>query len=116
MEGGGEERERVRERGERLTLIIRDILNTITDLRNVTEEEKEVALKALDAAVTWFESKQTEQFAVAKNVDPVLTSEEVMEGERERGRGCEREREGERRRGESRRRGVNGSVGIEEAA
>ena len=99
---GRRERERVRERGERLTLTIRDILNTITDLRNVTEEEKEVALKALDAAVTWFESKQTEQFAVAKNVDPVLTSEEVMEGERERGgEGArERERGGEKEGGE----------------
>jgi hypothetical protein len=50
-------------------------------LRNVTEEEKENALKTLEAAATWFEAKLVEQYAVPKNSDPVLTTEEVGDGE-----------------------------------
>jgi len=55
----------------------RDILSTITEIRNVTEEERDSAVKQLDSAIAWFDSKQTEQFASAKNVDPVITTDEL---------------------------------------
>eukprot|EP01111_Echinosteliopsis_oligospora_P017228 TRINITY_DN7394_c0_g1_i1.p1 TRINITY_DN7394_c0_g1~~TRINITY_DN7394_c0_g1_i1.p1 ORF type:complete len:953 (+),score=370.20 TRINITY_DN7394_c0_g1_i1:61-2859(+) len=54
------------------------ILRNLTDIYNVTEEEKDRALKITEDAADWLSSSQSTHSSLAKHDDPVITSFQVL--------------------------------------
>lgn len=52
-------------------------MRNITETHNVTEEERDILLAKALSIDDWLKEKISEQKELAKNVDPVVTSEEV---------------------------------------
>jgi len=61
----------------------RESLQDITERLNVTEEERDTALLKIESISDWLQAKIVEQYALAKNVDPVVTSDEVSRKQNE---------------------------------
>jgi len=55
----------------------RDILQNITELLNVTEEDRDGALNNLEGIALWLQEKQLQQIALPKHLDPVVTTDEL---------------------------------------